>query len=127
MIIYLKTIWDLKSASILNALLTGSQKKIKMAIKSKNPKIELFAFTLAFADGQPTEEQNNTAVLFKIKENLDKQNLCINTIRSNVSCINLDDGSMNIKCPKLPTDTDAKIGVRRDPQNPNKKTKNLRL
>ena len=83
----------------------------------------MFAFTLAFADGQPTEEQNNTAVLFKIKENLDKQNLCINTIRSNVSCINLDDGSMNIKCPKLPTDTDAKIGVRRDPQNPNKKQK----
>ena len=111
MIIYLKTIWDLKSASILNALLTGSQKKIKMAMKSKNPKIELFAFTLAFADGQPTEEQNNTAVLFKIKENLDKQNLCINTIRSNVSCINLDDGSMTIKCPKLPTDTDAKYDI----------------
>ena len=97
--------------------------KDKNGHEIKKPKIELFAFRLAFADGQPTEEQNNTAVLFKVKENLDKQNLCINTIRSNVSCINLDDGSMTMDCPKLPKDTDARIGVRRDPQNPNKKQK----
>jgi hypothetical protein len=111
--------------------------KDKNGNEIKKPKIELFAlrgvgsfflyepeaFTLAFADGQPTEEQNNTAVLFKVKENLDKQNLCINTIRSNVSCINLDDDSMTMSCPKLPTDADAKIGVRRNPQNPNKKQK----
>ncbi len=94
--------------------------KDKSGNEIKKPKIELFAFRLAFADGQPTEEQNNTAVLFKVKENLDKQNLCINTIRSNVSCINLDDGSMTMCCPKLPKDTDAKIGVRRNPQNPSK-------
>jgi len=97
--------------------------KNKNGNEIKKPKIELFAFRLAFADGQPTEEQNNTAALFKVKEILDKQNLCINTIRSNVSCINLDDASMTMCCPKLPKDTDAKIGVRRDPQNPNKKQK----
>ena len=97
--------------------------KDKNGNEIKKPKIELFAFNLAFADGQPTAEQNNTAVLFKVKENLDKQNLCINTIRSNVSCINLDDSSMTMSCPKLPTDTDAKIGVRRNPQNPSKKQK----
>jgi len=97
--------------------------KDKSGNEIKKPKIELFAFRLAFADGQPNEEQNNTAVLFKVKENLDKQNLCINTIRSNVSCINLDDGSMTMECPKLPKDTDAKIGVRRNPQNPSKKQK----
>ena len=97
--------------------------KDKNGNEIKKPKIELFAFRLAFADGQPTEEQNNTAALFKVKEILDKQNLCINTIRSNVSCINLDDGSMTMCCPKLPKDADAKIGVRRDPQNSNKKQK----
>jgi hypothetical protein len=97
--------------------------KDKSGNEIKKPKIELFAFKLAFADGQPTEEQNNTAALFKVKEILDKQNLCLNTIRSNVSCINLDDGSMTMCCPKLPKDTDAKIGVRRDPQNSNKKQK----
>jgi len=30
---------------------------------------------------------------------------------------------MTMACPKLPKDTDAKIGVRRNPQNPSKKQK----
>lgn len=98
-------------------------KKDKNGNELKKPKIELFAFRLAFQDGEPTEEQNNTAVLFQVKKDIDKQNLCINTIRSNVYSINFDDGSMTICCPKLPKDHDARIGVRRDPQNPNKKQK----
>ena len=89
----------------------------------KKPKIELFAFRLAFSDGEPTEEQKNTAILFGVEEELSRQNLCIQTIRSNVLSINLDDGSITIQCPKLPKDTDARIGVRRDPKNPDKKQK----
>jgi hypothetical protein len=87
------------------------------------PKIELFAFRLAFADGEPSEEQINTAILFDVKDVLDQQQLCINTIRSNVSFINIDEDVMTISCPKLPKDTDARIGVRRDPQDSNKKQK----
>jgi len=87
------------------------------------PKIELFAFRLAFTDGEPSEEQINTAILFDVKEDLAKQQLCINTIRSNVSLININDDTMIICCPKLPKDTDARIGVRRNPQDPNKKQK----
>ncbi len=30
---------------------------------------------------------------------------------------------MTICCPKLPKDTDARIGVRRNPKNPDKKEK----
>ena len=89
----------------------------------KKPKIELFAFRLAFADGEISEEQRNTANLFRIKEDLDKQHLCIQTIRSNVFDINPDDASITIRCPKLPKDTDARIGVRRDPKNPDRKQK----
>jgi hypothetical protein len=89
----------------------------------KKPKIELFAFKLAFCDGQPTDEQKNTAILFDVDEILQRQQLCINTLRSNVTNINLNDGTMTICCPKLPKDTDARIGVRRDPQNPDKKQK----
>lgn len=89
----------------------------------KKPKIELFAFRLAFAEGELTEEQNNTAILFGVEEELLKQHLCIQTIRSNVSFINPDDGSITISCPKLPKDTDARIGVRRDPKNPDRKEK----
>jgi len=89
----------------------------------KKPKIELFAFRLAFSDGQSTEEQRNTAILFGVEDELARQHLCINTIRSNVSSVNPDDGSITIQCPKLPKDTDARIGVRRDPKNPDRKEK----
>lgn len=89
----------------------------------KKPKIELFAFKLAFNDGDLTEEQRNTAILFEVEEKLAKQQLCINTIRSNITNINFTNGSMTICCPRLPKDIDARIGVRRDPQNPDKKQK----
>ena len=89
----------------------------------KKPKIELFSFRLAFSDGELTEEQKNTAILFGVEDELAKQHLCTQTIRSNVSDINPDDGSIIIHCPKLPKDTDARIGVRRDPKNPDRKEK----
>jgi len=89
----------------------------------KKPRIELFAFKLAFADGQPSEEQKNTAILFGVEKELEKHQLCIHTLRSAVTAINFTDGSMTMACTKLPKDTDAKIGVRRNPQNPNKKQK----
>jgi len=86
----------------------------------KKPKIELFAFKLGFTDGDLTKEQKNTALLFGVEEELAKQQLCIHTLRSNVININFNHSAMSIQCPKLPKDTDARIGVRRDPQNPNK-------
>ena len=97
--------------------------KNKNGKEIKKPKIELFAFHLAFADGELSEEQKNTAILFGVEAELQKQQLCLQTIRSNVSSINFDDGSITICCPKLPKDTDARIGVRRDPKNPDRKQK----
>ena len=89
----------------------------------KKPKIEVLAFRLAARSGKMTQEQQNTAILFGVDKQLEKQQLCINTLRSNVTNIDFDDGSMVICCPKLPKDTDARIGVRRDPQRPDKKQK----
>lgn len=86
----------------------------------EKPKIELFAFKIGFTDGDLAEEQKNTAILFGVEEELAKQQLCIHTLRSNVININFNDSTMSIQCPKLPKDTDARIGVRRDPQNPDK-------
>lgn len=92
----------------------------------KKPKIELFAFKLAFApptaDG-PSEEQKNTAILFGVVKELEQHQLGISTIRSAISTIDLNTSSMTMCCSKLPKDTDARIGVRRDPQNPNRKQK----
>jgi hypothetical protein len=87
----------------------------------KKPKVELFSFKLSFCDGEPTKEQKNTACLFGVEDELAKHHLCINTIRSNVIHIDPLSGSITIRCPKLPKDTDAKVGVRRDLKNPNKK------
>jgi len=86
----------------------------------EKPKIELFAFKLAAGDGELSQEQRNTAKLFDVYDELERQGLCINTLRSNVTGIDACDGSITIKCPKLPADTDARIGVRRNPQNPDK-------
>ena len=97
--------------------------KNKAGKEIKRPRIELFACRLAFADGKLSEEQKNTAIFFGVEDELRKQNLCIQTIRSNASTVNLEDGSVTISCPKLPKDIDARIGVRRNPKNPNKKEK----
>lgn len=89
----------------------------------KRPKIELFACKLAFSDGDISLEQKNTAILFGVNEDLEKQDLCIKTLRNNVTHVNAIDDSVTIRCPKLPKDMDARIGVRRNPQNPDKKEK----
>jgi len=88
----------------------------------KKPKIELFSFRLAFSNGEPAQEQINTAILFGVKDELDRQQLCIQTISSYLTEIDLD-GAMTMICPKLPKDTDARIGVRRHPLYPDKKEK----
>ncbi len=88
----------------------------------KKPKIELFSFRLAFSNGEPAQEQINTAILFGVKDELDRQHLCIQTISSYMTAIDVD-GAMTMGCPKLPKDTDAKIGVRRHPLYPDKKEK----
>lgn len=87
------------------------------------PKIELFSCRLAFSDGSPTQEQLNTAALFGLKEELTKEHLVINTLKSNVLGLDLSTGALTIRCPKFPKDTSARIGVRRDPKNPDRKEK----
>ena len=89
----------------------------------KPPKVEVFACKLSFVDGKTTQDQLNSAILFGLAEELEKRQLCIDVIRSIPISINPDMDQITFRCPKLPTDTDAKIGVRRDPQNSSKKEK----
>lgn len=83
----------------------------------KNPKFEVLCLKLGHIEKEPTIGQNQTAMLFGVKQELDKHNLFVDTIRSNISDINLESGDIILRCPKIPRDTDAKIGVRRNPQN----------
>ena len=91
--------------------------------KIKRPRIEAMVMKIDVMDGSETENQINTAILFGVKEQLDKQGLCLNTIRTNIIELapNLD--RIVLRCPKIPTDTDARIGVRNDPKNSAKKQK----
>jgi len=50
-----------------------------------------------------------------VKEELDKHGMFINVIRSNLFEINSCDEHAWYRCPKIPTDTDDRIGVRRNP------------
>ncbi len=51
----------------------------------KRPKVEVFACKLAFSDGNPTSEQKNTAILFRVNEELERQGLCLDTLRIRTS------------------------------------------
>jgi hypothetical protein len=89
----------------------------------KRPKIEMLVMKLEVIDGSMSQDQINTAILFGIKEQLDKQGLCLNILRSNLEQIIPDRNKAFFKCHKIPTDMDARIGVRNDPKNPAKKQK----
>jgi len=81
--------------------------KDKKGKEIKRPKIELFACKLALSDGDIHQEQRNIDTLLRVDEELDRQGLCIQTVRSNVLNVSPDDASMTISCPKLPKDTYA--------------------
>ena len=92
-------------------------------VMKKQPKMEVLSMKLGFIDGKQSENQINTAILFGVKQELDKQGMFINVIRSNLFEINPCEGHAKFRCPKIPKDTDARIGVRMDPQNANRKQK----
>jgi len=92
-------------------------------ILKKPPKVEVLSMKLGYADGEPSQNQIHTAMLFGVKEELDKHGMFINVIRSNLFEVNLCEGNAKLRCPKIPKDTDARIGVRRDPQNASRKQK----
>ena len=91
--------------------------------KVKRPRLEVLVMKLVPAEGQPSDDQINTANLFGVKDLLEQNKLSLSIIRSNISEIVPDEDRASFCCYKLPKDTDARIGVRRDPVNPNKKQK----
>jgi hypothetical protein len=93
--------------------------------KIKRPRIEALVMKIDVMDGPASENQINTAILFGVKEQLDKQGLCLNIIRNNIAELAPDLDRIILRCPKIPTDTDARIGVRNDPKNSARKQKIL--
>ncbi|MDT8380576.1 MAG: hypothetical protein RQ739_16970 [Desulfotignum sp.] len=91
--------------------------------KIKRPRFEALVMKIGVMDGSVSENQKNTAILFGVKEQLDKQGLCLEIIRSNILEVAPDLDRITLRCPKIPKDIDARIGVRNDPKNPSRKQK----
>jgi hypothetical protein len=88
------------------------------------PKVELFSLCLQEANPDAPSILNQ---IFGLQKDLQKAGLDLIPKRGIITGINLDahtkTDSFFFRCPRLPADMDARIGVRRNPQNPNRKQK----
>ena len=86
------------------------------------PKVEFLVLSLEYAD---TENPSPFNQIFGLKEELQKAGLDLVVKRGIITEVDLthDRDSFFFRCPRLPSDMEAKIGVRRDTQNPNRKVK----
>ena len=96
----------------------------------QRPKVEVLTLTLKEAnpDKPATLTADKPSIfnqIFNLEEDLEQLGLNLVVKRGVPAKIDLTEGtdSFFFRCPKLPSDRDARIGVRRNPQNPNKKQK----
>jgi hypothetical protein len=88
----------------------------------KRPKVKLLTLCLESANPEKVSIFNQ---IFDLEEKLQSAGLDLVVNRGVLTKIVMGDDidSFFFRCPKLPADMDARIGVRRDPQNPNRKQK----
>jgi hypothetical protein len=82
------------------------------------PKVELLTLSLKIAD---PEQPNPFSKIFGVQEVLNPHGLDVSVRKINFHSIDIDQIiSFFFRCPKLPSDMEARIGVRRNPKNPDK-------
>ena len=82
------------------------------------PKVDLLTLSLKIADPEQPSPFNQ---IFGLDEELKSHGLDVIIQRINFHSISLDQiDSFFFRCPKLPSDMEARIGVRRNPKNPDK-------
>jgi hypothetical protein len=112
-------------------LVLGKEIRIKVDCPSSSfpeevprPKVEVL--TLSLEEANP-EKPSIVNQIFELKEELQAAGLDCVVKRGIFTKIVMGDDtttdSFFFRCPKLPSDMDARIGIRRNPQNPNKKQK----
>ena len=108
-----------------NRLALGREIKVRVDCPSTRfpeeipkPKVELMSLSLKIADPEQPSPFNK---IFGVDEELKSHGLDVIVRKINFHSIHLDQiDSFLFRCPKLPSDTDARIGVRRNPKNPDK-------
>jgi len=90
----------------------------------KRPRVEVLTLCLQQANPDKPSIFNR---IFGLEEELQRVSLDLIVKRGVITSIVLDEStktdSFFFRCPKLPADMDARIGVRINPQNPNRKQK----
>ena len=82
------------------------------------PKVDLLTLSLKIAD---PEQPNPFSKIFGVDELLKPHGLDVSVRKTHLHSISLDQiDSFFFRCPKLPSDMEARIGVRRNPKNPDK-------
>ena len=84
----------------------------------QKPKVELMTLSLKIADPEKPSPFN---IIFGVQEELKSHGLDVNIRKIHFHSIDIDQiDSFFFRCPKLPSDREARIGVRRNPKNPAK-------
>ena len=115
----------------LEKVIPGKDIRIKLPYPSPDfpddiprPKVEVLTLSLDEADPEKPSVFNQ---IFGLEKELHRVGLDLNVKRGVITKISMGESSSSdsffFKCPKLPSDREARIGVRRDPQNPNRKQK----
>jgi len=88
--------------------------------KKKRPFINLFTFSFSRFD--PNEEQDATSRLLGIEEKLGELGRILLPLKSSINLIQMSFSldTCLIKCPHLPSDIEARRGVRRSKEDPSK-------
>lgn len=87
--------------------------------------IHVVAFRIIPFNPDLVNKHDQTAKVFGVEDELNKASLMILPLENNISKIdlNLKDNPVFVKCPKMPSDLEAKIGYRRSKYTPDKKEK----
>jgi len=112
-------------------LIPGKEIRIKTDCPSNRfpsdisrPKVEVLTLSLKEANPDKPSIFNQ---IFALHDELQKAGLDLIVKRGVITSIVLADSTASdsffFRCPKLPADMEARIGVRRNPQNPNRKEK----
>jgi hypothetical protein len=129
MAVPVSTIPVLPSASTTSSKRSATGSSIASKILPKRPHIDILAFTLEPAAEELSILDINNLMFFGVQDQLSPLGLILNFPKSNVQHISISSlfsepsNSFFFRCPKLPRDIDARIGVRRDPRNPDHKQK----
>ena len=112
-------------------IVPGKEIRLKLPCPSPNfpddvqrPKVEVLTLFLKQANLEKPSIFNQ---IFRLEKELHNAGLDLIVKRGVITKIDMGESicsdSFFFRCPKLPSDMEARIGVRRDPQNPNRKQK----